>query len=448
LGSLPDCEIHVREALRLLDSPIPRSSFQFALGVIPQIVRQTFHRFFPSRYIGAASSGREREVAIEVARLYELMSRVYFYSNETLPIIYVALRFLNEAEKAGASPELAVAYSSMAVLAGFAQLHNLAETYVARGIDVAEKVNQPSTLITVNVVTSVYQITVGKWDEVRARALKAKAICEELGDYRQWGDSTVLLAESALIAGDIQYALGIQRVLLKDARQRHNPLQQLWALFGVAANSIRLGNEAEAIPLLEEALRILEELPNFASSINTNAQLALAHHRLGNTEKALDYADRVLSFTANLRPTVYSLDVGFTAVAEVYFELWEKALQKPDGTVDAVRMKYFAERAVKLLRAFKNVFPIGQPSLLYYRGWYEWLNGRRQGAVKLWRDGLEAARKFRMRYDEGLIHLKLGAALAGDADLRREHFNEAIRIFGEMDAVPMLRRARELADQR
>ncbi len=448
LGSLPDCEIHVREALRLLDSPIPRSSVQFALGVIPQIVRQTFHRFFPSRYIGAASSGREREVAIEVARLYELMSRVYFYSNETLPIIYVALRFLNEAEKAGASPELAVAYSSMAVLAGFAQLHNLAETYVARGIDVAEKVNQPSTLITVNVVTSVYLITVGKWDEVRARVLKAKTICEQLGDYRQWGDATVLLAESALIAGDMQYALDIQMNLLEDARRRRNPLQQLWALFGVAANSIRLGNEAEAIPLLEEALRILEGLPNFASSINTNAQLALAHHRLGDAERALDYADRVLGFTANLRPTVYSLDVGFTAIAEVYFELWEKALQKPDGTVDAVRMKYFAERAVKLLRAFKNVFPIGQPSLLYYRGWYEWLNGRRQGAVKLWRDGLEAARKFRMRYEEGLIHLKLGAALAGDADLRREHFSEAIRIFGEMDAVPMLRRARELADQR
>ncbi|MCK7485415.1 MAG: hypothetical protein MZU97_07535 [Bacillus subtilis] len=40
-----------------------------------------------------------------MARLYELMSRIYFYSNETLPIVYTAIRFLNEAEKAGRSPE-------------------------------------------------------------------------------------------------------------------------------------------------------------------------------------------------------------------------------------------------------------------------------------------------------------------------------------------------------
>ncbi|NJC96933.1 MAG: hypothetical protein FIB03_11460 [Anaerolineae bacterium] len=445
LGSLPDCETHVREALRLLDSTIPRSSTQFALGVIPQIFRQTLHRYFPSRYVGATSSEREREVAIEVARLYELMSRVYFYSNETLPILYVALRFLNESEKAGASPELAVAYSSMAVLAGFAQLHTLADTYVARGIDVAEKVNQPSNLITVNVVTSVYLITVGKWDEVRTRAMKAKTICEQLGDVRQWGDSTVLLAESALIAGDIRYALEIQRKLLEDARQRRNPLQQLWALFGVAANNIRLGNEAMAIPLLEEALQILEELPNFASSINTNAQLALAHHRLGNTEKALAYADTVLELAANLRPTVYSLDVGFAAVSDVFFECWEKALQDPNRKADAVKYKYAAGRALKLLLAFKKVFPIGEPDLYYYRGWYEWLEGKHQSAVKDWTKGLEAAQRYDMRYEEGLIRTKLGAALTDDA-ARREHFERATRIFEEMGAAPNLVRVRELAN--
>ena len=108
---------------------------------------------------------------------------------------------------------------------------------------------------------------------------KAKAICEQLGDTRQWGDCTLLLAESALISSDIDYAINIQKILLADARKRRNPLQQGWGLFGVAANNIRLGNAAEAVPMLEEALQILEELPNRASSINTNGQLALAHLR-------------------------------------------------------------------------------------------------------------------------------------------------------------------------
>ncbi|HXD09065.1 MAG TPA: adenylate/guanylate cyclase domain-containing protein, partial [Anaerolineales bacterium] len=80
IGSLPECDKHVRQALQLLGSPIPKSNLQFILGLLPQIIRQVFHRYFPTRFIGSAR-GKDRDVAIDVARLYELMSRIYFYSN-------------------------------------------------------------------------------------------------------------------------------------------------------------------------------------------------------------------------------------------------------------------------------------------------------------------------------------------------------------------------------
>ena len=386
--------------------------------------------------------GQELEVAIEVSRLYELMGRIYFYSQETLPIMYCILSFVNTAEKAGPSAELASSYSGMAVLAGLAQLHSLAETYVERALAIAEEVNEPSNLITVSVVTSVYQITVGKWNEIRARAEKAKAICEHLGDYRQWGDSVVVLAESALISGDIQYALNTQKILLEDARRRHNPLQQGWGLFGVAANNIRLGNEGMAIPMLEEALQILEEIPNLASSINTNGELALAHLRLGQSEQALAYASRVIDLALDISPTVYSMDIGFAAVAEVYFELWERTLHDPNRQLDVDKYRLLAEKAIKLLRAFQKVFPIGQPPAYYYQGWYEWLRDRPQNAIKFWRKGLEAAQKFNMPYEEGLIRVKLGIALKGDFTERKEVFTRAIQIFERMGAVHELRSAK------
>lgn len=442
LGSLPACDKHVRQALRLLESPVPASSFQFVLGLFPQVLRQVLHRFFPKRYIGSAA-GQEREKTIEVARLYELLGRIYFYSNENLPIIYTAIRFLNEAEKAGTSPELATAYSSMAVLAGFLQWHQLAEMYVERGLAVAEEVNQISNRITVSVVTSAYLLTVGEWEVVRSRVEEAKALCERIGDYRQWGDCMGMLGESAFIAGDMAYSMRIQQELLANARRRRSPLHQCWGLLGVAVNNIRSGNEAEAISMLEEALNILEETPNLSSSIETTGQLALAYWANGQDGKALEYANRTLEMAMGISPTVYSMDVGYTAIADVFFGLWERSLQTPDGKADAIRFKYLAEKSLKLLRAYKNVFPIGEPPLLYYRGWYEWLNGKRTNAVTLWTKGLESARKFRERYEEGLCHLRLGEALSS-----REHLDHAIRIFGEMDAIPMLRRARELADRR
>jgi len=447
LGSLPDCDKHVREALRLLESPIPKSSMQFALGLFPQIVRQAFHRYFPSRYVGYAHGG-DREAAVEVARLYELMSRIYFYSNEKLPIVYIAIRFLNEAEKAGTSPELATAYSSMAVLAGMIQLHKLAETYVERGIAVSEEVNQISNRITVGVVTAAYRLMIGKWEWVRERVEESKALCERIGDYRQWGDCTAMLGETAFIAGDLAYSMNIQKELLENARRRRSPLHQCWGLLGVAVNNIRLGNEAEAIPMLEEALNILMETPNLSSSIETNAQLGLAYLMTGEHDRAIEYANKALELATGISPTVYSMDVGYAAIADVYFALWEKALQNPEGAADVVRFRLLAERSIKLLRAFKNVFPIGQASLLYFTGWYESLNGKRPQAIKMWKDGLEAAQKFRMRYEEGLLHMKLGAALGDNAASQKENFDEAIRIFGEMDAVPMLRRTRELSDRK
>ncbi len=445
LGSLPDCNIHVREALRLMESPLPSSRGQFALRLIPQIIRQIFHRFFPSRYIGSISNEQERQVTIDVARLYELMGRIYFYSNETLPIMYCILRFVNTAEKTGPSPELASAYSGMAVLAGLAQLHPLAETYVERALTVAKEVNQPSNLITVSVVTSVYQLTVGKWDEVRTRVEEAKAICEQIGDSRQWGDSTELLGESALISGDLEYATNMLNTLLEAARSRLNPLQQGWGLFGLAAIGIRRGNEAEAIPMLEEALHILEELPNLASSINTNGQLALAHLRLGQHGQALAYAGVVLELAADISPTVYSMDLGFAATTDVYFELWEKALRDSTGQIDPHKYRLFAERALKLLRAFQKVFPIGQPVTPYYQGWYEWLTNKPQAAISSWNKGLEAARKFNMPYQEGLMRVKLGASLKDNANARREHFERAIQIFEKMGAVHELDLARSEA---
>jgi tetratricopeptide (TPR) repeat protein len=194
--------------------------------------------------------------------------------------------------------------------------------------------------------------------------------------------------------------------------------------------------------MLEEALEILAELPNLASSINTFGQLALAYLHLGEDRKALEYADKVLALAANISPTVYSLDVGFSAVSRVYFSLWEKALRSPAAGIDPDRNASSAEKGLKLLRAFRKVFPIGQAFAHYYQGWYEELSGTPQQALKSWRAGLEAAQRFKLLYEEGLIRVRLGSHLRDDPDVCRVHFERAIQIFEKMKAVHQLASAR------
>ena len=442
LGSLPDCETHLREALRLLGNPLPKSNVQFILGLFPQLFRQVLHWYLPSRFVGRIKSEKEKNVALEIARLYEFMARIYFYSNETVPIIYTGLQFMNTAEKAGPSPELASAYSSMSVLAGIAQVHGLAQTYVDRAVNISEQFNQPSNLITVGVVTSAYKITVGDWQEVRERVERAKQLCEELGDKGQWGDCAAMLGESALLSGDIHYAMDIQNKLLADARQRKNPLHQGWGLLGVARNDIRLGNPKSAVVMLNDALQILEETPNLASSFESNSQLSLAHFRLGEDEKALLYVEKTFELIANKTPTVYSMGLGYLALADTCFGLWEKSLQNPDLESDSAKYQVLAEKSIKLLKGFQNVFPIGQPSTPYYQGWHQWLTGKHDAARKSWYKAIEASQKYRMPYEEALALYQLGASLPKDDPMRNEYLSKAAALFEKMECVFELNRVK------
>jgi tetratricopeptide (TPR) repeat protein len=255
----------------------------------------------------------------------------------------------------------------------------------------------------------------------------------------------VLLAESAFIAGDIPFALNMQELILKDARRRKSPLHIGWGLAGVAWNNIRMGNEAMIVPMLEEALQILDEIPNRASSINTNAQLGLAHLRLGEDEQAMRYADRVLKLAEGISPTVYALVMGFAAVAEVYFTLWNASLHTAGG-LDPERLKSSAGKSLTLVRSFGNVFPIGKPYLAYYEGWYAALTGKSREAMKTWQKGLGSALKLNLPYEEGLIHIKL-AHWYEDPGEKREHVARAVQIFEKMGAARELESALKMRQE-
>jgi hypothetical protein len=126
------------------------------------------------------------------------------------------------------------------------------------------------------------------------------------------------------------------------------------------------------------------------------------------------------------------MDIGFTAVAEVFFELWDKALRDSSLGLDIIGLKSSAEMAIKSLRAFQNVFPIGQPHTPYYRGWYAQLTGKHQQAVKLWRKSLEAARKFNMPYEEAQACFRLASSLPADDPTRKDYLAHALTVFEAM----------------
>ena len=128
----------------------------------------------------------------------------------------------------------------------------------------------------------------------------------------------------------------------------------------------------------------------------------------------------------------------------MYFGLWET--QHASGKPDTEQLKLSAERALKLLLVYKKVFPIGQGYLMYYQGLYDSLIGKHDAALKAWTKGLDAAQKFNLLHEEGLLRVRLGTA-ESDTAKRAEHFKRAITIFETMGAVHGLRVANEAAQR-
>ena len=83
---------------------------------------------------------------------------------------------------------------------------------------------------------------------------------------------------------------------------------------------------------------------------------------------------------------------------------------------------------------------------MHYQGLHEFLTGKHDAALKSWIKGLEAAKKFNLLHEEGLIRVRLGA-VESDPTKRADHFKRAIAIFETMGAVHGLLIAKEAAQK-
>ena len=140
--------------------------------------------------------------------------------------------------------------------------------------------------------------------------------------------------------------------------------------------------------------------------------MAETYWRLDDQERARAAAASASQALYAERPgVVFALD-GFTGVADVYLGQWETGRARA-----AAVAKSASELAVKKLRAFSKVFPIGQPAAHRYAGGVKARAGDDDAARKEWEQGIEIAAHLQMPYEEGRLRLSLGRLSKDTAQL-------------------------------
>ncbi|WP_193409823.1 serine/threonine-protein kinase [Myxococcus hansupus] len=437
LGELQAFRSHAERALKHFGWPVPTTRMGWALGTVGQGVLRLAQSSRPEDYDEETEDRRRvRRVA---GRLLMRLLDAFIYAHQALPVLWSGLRALNLCEPAGASPELARGYTSMAVVVGTLPIRAVAETWVRRALEVAESVGSPADLAFVLCRNAVYGAYVARWAEAEAWLERAIGIVDSVGDLRLAEECRALLTVVSCYQGKFARGLPLMAWLKHSARRRGALQTQHWALHYQAHIHLRLGALDKARAALEETLAWTESQGGQTDRIIVEGTLALLRLREGDAAGAREAAEQALAKMSAGKPVAHFVYFGVVTVAEVLLTLWE---QGADASLVAS-----AKAARREADVFARVFPFGEAAARLWRGSEAWLEGDATRAFESWRRCITVASKKGQAFEEAHARLSLARHLPSEDPARWGHQQRAVELFTRLGMRDELARAEAIASR-
>ncbi len=425
LGDMDSARDHFRKAATLLKHPSPANNTGVMLGLVSQWFVQNLHRRFPSSFIGRLKE-KDEELQ-EVAQIFTHLGHVNYIKLESLPMLFHTLGSLNLSEDGGSmSPARVWSLGSASAIFGFIPSHKLAKHYAEKALEASAQVDNPRSQIWTYLAVGTYQLGIGEWDVSRTALEKARELSISASDNHLEGDTqTVLAGLEFYRGGSFEQCQKYYDDLEKQAYKSGNQLHITWATYGNSFLQLVSGNFEEALQNAKEG-ETLDPTP--VNIVHLHSIRAMANWRLGNEEEAVKSMAKALPILESLPPQVYSLLIAYRILSQITFEMWEqgKTFNVHGWRTTAEIHKTFASLQ-KMLRKFKPAFPIGEPSLLFYRGLQKWMEGKKDAAIKDWQAGTQSARQLSMPWEEANLLREIGKRSEGE--IQRTNLEAALKLF-------------------
>ncbi|HVU04540.1 MAG TPA: adenylate/guanylate cyclase domain-containing protein [Polyangiaceae bacterium] len=396
LGRLAEGRQRLRASAAELDRPAAETPRGLAASLGRGVWSQLLHRRFPSRFLGRDAHARAE--ILEAARVELGLAKVHFYLNEGPNLVDASLRAMNVAERAGPSPELSLAYSANAVVAGVIPLPAVAEMYGRLAVDTAESTGDPAALARVLVTVAVYDVGVGRWALARERVGRARALFEALGDRRQWEETLAVECPSVLHSGTLAEADALVNRLHASATAREDPHTLSWGLLGQVEVELRRADPSDlgaALARIEAVEGLFESNLGPMEELRAHGLGGLVRLGRGDTTGALASATRGLALAEKHRAaSPHTLD-GHAAIAATFLGLWE---QRPSDAT----LRSRAKAACRALARYGAVFPIGKPRALIHEARFLRLSGHSGRAARTLDRALRTASELGMLHEAAL----------------------------------------------
>jgi tetratricopeptide (TPR) repeat protein len=208
-----------------------------------------------------------------------------------------------------------------------------------------------------------------------------------------------------------------------------------WGMFCLGFVQKRLGQIDLAIPNLQRAIAMAEELPDYYTHICAGSWLSHCYLAQGAVEQALS-----INKTIDEVNRAHSIPVGTPYLGNARSEAYLAAAEGSTGKARQAWLKKARHSCRETLKAAKMNRPT-LPHALMFQGRYEWLRGKPESAQRRWQKALHEARRIGDPYQEGTIHLEAGYRLND-----RAHLLQAASILEAIGAEFDLAAARKTLD--
>ncbi|MBI5608781.1 MAG: AAA family ATPase [Deltaproteobacteria bacterium] len=235
--------------------------------------------------VGPGHTARNRAQGLDVARDWQVLAKVHFFENDVPGMVQACLRFCAEAERSGASPELASAWIAMSTLLAVLPLPMLARRYERRAVDLANSLADPNTSTWVSLVAALNAVGRGAWAEVAEHTAAVQRHSPATRDLASWGSAQALGTWACFYQGDDASVRVRAAALSERAQSQHNAQQVLWADRFLGEQAVLQGQPQQAVALLEPAVAKLRADSDTAELLVAMGGLAQAYAAQGALAK-------------------------------------------------------------------------------------------------------------------------------------------------------------------
>jgi tetratricopeptide (TPR) repeat protein len=406
VGDLDESIEFGEQALRDLGRRVPRRGLLSGTSIARALVAYAAVAGVP--FWLQLVSGSRGDAAVEVALSWSQLANLYFFAGD-LPRTFVSvLEALVAAERARLPKALAQACASFGFVVGTAGLRRASGHYFQRARQIAHDAADQRGLALALYLEAMHHIGIAGWDAARTLAEEAARKFDSIGDAHEAEIARTIGSHSYHYTGQLELAEAEIERVRRTATRRSNAQHIAWTQFMRSRILILRGRPDEAVELCREAAILLDPLPDTLSNVMLDGTLARALLYCRQYEEARVACRRLGTRIARGEwPATGQCIDGIGSAADVLMALGEQEGWRNRS------LAHEADAALAALARFARIFPIGRPVLLRCRARRLARVGRHAAAERVWRRGLEEARRRVMPIEEAMVHLDRARILSG-----------------------------------